>query len=197
MMHSIETFTGRMVDLVRPQSDSIRLIDIIWGLSRTPRFNGHTLGRHPYSVAQHSVWVARAALRYCGADPTMARYALLHDAHEAYSGDLVQPLKTTSHLQFIHLLEARMQEAILQAFELPLPSPRTLAVIRACDRMALAVEARHLMFSAGKGWAVMSEVEEDVFSDFWDPQPAEEAYRLFEDAWHRLAQGRDLEGLCA
>jgi len=63
----------------------VRLDDIVHSLSLMNRFNGAAL--FPYSVAQHSLHVASllpAELRLEG---------LLHDAAEAYIGDMVSPLK--------------------------------------------------------------------------------------------------------
>lgn len=51
----IETVSGRYVDLVNPDPSTIHVTDIAWGLSRMPRYVGHTLGEVPYSVAQHCV----------------------------------------------------------------------------------------------------------------------------------------------
>lgn len=199
-MHTIETYTGKIVDLVYPTPDTIALHDIAWGLSRTARFNGHTLGEHPYSVAQHSVWVAKAAQNHCSADASTAwllsLQALLHDAHEAYSGDICSPLKKTPQLQGVLSLESRLQTVIHSALHVPEPGPVADTLIKQCDHMALAVEARHLMPSNGSGWACMKGVDPKLFVDFWEPLPAVNAFDLFLDAYSALARGLSLEGVC-
>jgi hypothetical protein len=55
----IETVTGKFVDIENPNRDDINLVDIAWALSRISRFAGHTITPIPYTVAQHSVLVAR------------------------------------------------------------------------------------------------------------------------------------------
>lgn len=70
------------MDLLRPDPDSICIQDIAHALSLTNRFTGHT--HVPYSVAQHSHTVSMGL-------PTLAAH--LHDAHEAFLGDISTPLK--------------------------------------------------------------------------------------------------------
>lgn len=55
---TLETVTGKFVDVTDPQPDQIDINDIAWGLSRLPRFAGHTITEVPYNVAQHSLLVA-------------------------------------------------------------------------------------------------------------------------------------------
>lgn len=55
---TIETVTGRQIDLSNPNVSDISVEDIAWGLSRQARFAGHTITDIPYSVAQHSCYVA-------------------------------------------------------------------------------------------------------------------------------------------
>lgn len=57
-LNSIETVSGRFVDALNPEPDTICVEDIAWSLSRQARYAGHTLGE-PYSVAQHTVFVHR------------------------------------------------------------------------------------------------------------------------------------------
>ena len=54
---SIETMTGRFVDLVSPDPTTIDIRDIAWATSRVPRYVGHTISATPYTIAQHSIFV--------------------------------------------------------------------------------------------------------------------------------------------
>jgi len=81
----IITISGIKFDLLNPTPEQIKLIDIAHSLSMTNRFNGHT--QFPYSVAQHSLAVAEMV------DAPYKLGALLHDAGEAYIGDIITPIK--------------------------------------------------------------------------------------------------------
>ena len=49
--------SGRRLDLLDPSPFDVELDDIAHGLSRVARWNGQTVGAHPFSVAQHSILV--------------------------------------------------------------------------------------------------------------------------------------------
>lgn len=86
------TAGGRAFDLGRPRADDITVTDIAHHLALINRFNGATL--RPYSVAEHSLFVAEIAERELGLrDPFGLMAALLHDAHEAYLGDMTYPVQ--------------------------------------------------------------------------------------------------------
>lgn len=84
-MSWILTATGRRLDLIGSTAADIDALDIARGLSRACRFAGQTVPF--YSVAQHSVLASYLV------PPEDALHALLHDAAEAYLGDLTGPLK--------------------------------------------------------------------------------------------------------
>lgn len=84
----ITTFTGARFDYSSPGPFRIR--DVARSLSYTARFRGHT--RFFYSVAQHSLYVSRL-MGDRGYDRIGQAAGLLHDAHEAYVGDVPTPLK--------------------------------------------------------------------------------------------------------
>lgn len=84
-MNWILTSTGKRFDLLEPDADMIDPWDICHSLAHLCRFNGHT--REFYSVAQHSCIVAELVPE----EHKLA--ALLHDATEAYLGDITRPLK--------------------------------------------------------------------------------------------------------
>lgn len=106
----IRTFTGKLIDLAAPEVKDISILDISRGLSHLCRFAGQ-LPRF-YSVAQHSVLVSQLV------DPEVKCYGLLHDASEAYMGDLSRNLKHHTLLQGYCLIEGLMQAVILTAFGL-------------------------------------------------------------------------------
>lgn len=81
----ILTHTGHRFDILDIETNEIRVADIAWSLSNICRFGGHVSAF--YSVAEHSLAVA---LRV---PPRDQLQALLHDATEAYLGDVVTPLK--------------------------------------------------------------------------------------------------------
>jgi hypothetical protein len=79
------SYSGRKVNIINPTAEMICLVDIAKGLSHVCRFGGQI---HTHSsVARHTVlvwWLAPEHLK---------RAALLHDASEAYLGDVIKPLK--------------------------------------------------------------------------------------------------------
>jgi 5'-deoxynucleotidase YfbR-like HD superfamily hydrolase len=81
------TFTQRQFWPLDPRVEDVDVRDIAHALAHQCRYNGHSACF--YSVAEHSVLLAD---RF-SADRYMARYALLHDAAEAYLGDIIRPLK--------------------------------------------------------------------------------------------------------
>ena len=81
----IRTHTGLRFDLLDPRPEAIDPRDVAHALARLCRFGGHV--RRFYSVAQHSLLVADLA------PLGLELPALLHDASEAYLGDVVAPLE--------------------------------------------------------------------------------------------------------
>jgi hypothetical protein len=82
---TIHTITGRSVDLLRFSAADVDLYDIAWGLGRILRYNGHI--RKDHTVAHHSI-----IMSYMVPDEYKME-ALLHDAAEAYIGDIIWPVK--------------------------------------------------------------------------------------------------------
>lgn len=131
-IHCMQTHTGKVVDLSRFAEEDICIEDIAHALSQIIRFTGHA--KAPYSVAQHSLLVAEIA------PPEHRLWALLHDASEAYLGDVASPLKTL--LPQYRELEDQFQKVIAGRFGLPYPIP---AAVKHADRVALMVEKRDLL----------------------------------------------------
>lgn len=81
----VRLHSGKLMDLNNPTPDDINIDDIAWSLGKLIRYNGHI--PYDYTVARHSVIMSY----YVGESHSME--ALLHDAGEAYCGDIIQPLK--------------------------------------------------------------------------------------------------------
>ncbi|MEI6061455.1 MAG: HD domain-containing protein, partial [Bacteroidota bacterium] len=97
---------GIAFDILNPKPDMFHIEDIANALANICRFGGQV----PifYSVADHSLRVCQM-VQSEDADPRLALTALLHDASEAYLGDVITPLK-------LQLSEYRAIEANLEQF---------------------------------------------------------------------------------
>ncbi len=129
----ISTHSGTQINLLDPQPEQIHIEDIAHGLSQTCRFAGQC----PlfYSVAQHSVLVADLL------PEQWALHGLLHDASEAFMGDLHTGLKQL--LPDYKRLENRVLAAVFRHFGLDDTELKPEPVEQA-DRQALFVEMKAL-----------------------------------------------------
>lgn len=156
------TASGGAIYPLSPDPKDVSVYDIAYALGNVCRFGGHC--RSFYSVAQHSVLVAANV-------PRDLRYAaLLHDAAEAYIGDLVRPAKQGA--SSYRAIEHRLMLVICDALRCPI---WTLdhAEIRAADVRALMTERRDLIHNPnGWTWDELEDVQ--PFADPIRPmQPAE------------------------
>jgi len=171
MKHSIQTFGGRYFDLMFPEEQTYDIYDIAHALSNICRFTGHTSSF--YSVAQHSVLVSMLV------PDRLALKALLHDAAEAYLGDVAAPLKAL--LPAYRAIECRVEAALLASFNLdPTPDP----IIKHADQRALVTEARDLM---GRPITLYSAEPTEYRIT---PLRPHEAEMVFLDRFHELTQAK-------
>lgn len=132
----IRTFTGRMVNPLDLKIGDINILDIAHHLSLVNRFNGAT--RFPINVAYHSYWVARLAYVETN-DPKVALQGLLHDATEAYLGDVTKWLKHSPAMNGYREAEDRAQKIIMERYGLPY---REWSAVQKADRMMVTYEGR-------------------------------------------------------
>jgi len=152
------TATGTTVDLRNPQAATISTLDIAHSLALTNRFTGHTL--RPYSVAEHSLLVEEIMSREFGPMPPAALLAaLVHDAHEAYLGDISTPLKQALPSWALEDVESRLWMAVQHHFHTRAASRDYASIIKRCDLMALAMERRDLLPPGGAPWPLLEGVE--------------------------------------
>ncbi len=127
--------SGKIVDVLRPRIDDIDFEDIANGLARVQRFGGQINAEH-YSVAEHSVLVSRLC------SPRNALLGLMHDASEAYIGDVVTPLKR--QIPKYHDIEDRWMLAIGIALGVDDALVHLPIDVKVADARALQTERRDL-----------------------------------------------------
>lgn len=157
----MQTATGRKFWPLDPRPDDVHLEDIARALSNVCRFGGHC--RTFYSVAEHSVRVSNRAEWHArdihGPEDVrnVSIAGLLHDASEAYIGDMVRPLKRQPGMDRYRAAERAIMIVTAAAFGLPVDWLGCASVHNA-DEELLATEARDIMGgeSAGK-WTLRAE----------------------------------------
>ncbi len=165
----IETYTGLKFDLLEPRAEMVCVEDIAHALARQCRFLGHV--KQFCSVAEHSVNVSWAC------DERDALAGLLHDASEAYIGDLVRPLKHGSPLGPIYCeIEQRIDRVIAERFGISNLKPES--VVRADNEALLAerVQLKHGILweeAAMETWGIGREGALDLKIYCWPPPEAE------------------------
>ena len=118
--------SGRKLDILSPSPFDIEIEDIALGLSRVTRWNGQTTGKHPYSVAQHSILVEKLfSIEYPDLDKKWNLAALLHDAPEYVIGDLITPFKYALNNSY-RFVEDNLMKAIYLRFGLPALLPKNI-----------------------------------------------------------------------
>ena len=128
--------SGRKLDILSPSPFEIEIEDIALGLSRVTRWNGQTTGKHPYSVAQHSMLVEELLiLNIQILDIKWNLAALLHDAPEYVVGDLITPFKYALNNSYRYV-EDNLMKAIYLRFRLPAILPKQIeAKIKKIDKL--------------------------------------------------------------
>ena len=129
----MRTFTGKKFWPLQPRIEDLDIRDIAHHLGMQVRYNGAV--RKFYSVAEHSVIVSQYV-------PTQyAREGLLHDAAEAYLGDMIRPLKHSKDPKIAGVLKM---------------------YLAAEDQLTRLIEARYNLFPT---WGVVNDVDTRIVTD--------------------------------
>lgn len=174
--HWMQTFTGRQFFPLDPQPEDIDARDIAHALSLICRYGGHTVAF--YSVAEHCLLMSRAVA------PEHALWALLHDAAEAYVGDMVRPLK--HHMPEYRAIEDNVLSTIAQQFGMGFTADFPDAVKEADNRILL--DERSALFGGTPApWAIEDLEPLGVPISGLSPEEAESMYL---DRLYRIWDGQ-------
>lgn len=165
--HWMQTYTGHVFYPMHPRAAEVNIIDIAHALSLLCRYNGHV--DRFYSVAEHCVLLSYAVPE---AD---ALWALLHDATEAYVGDMIRPLK--AHMPDYVAAEDRVMGAIVERFELTAVT-MPASVKDADDRILLTERAALMGGKRAGAWKQEGQEPLPVLVTGWSPERAEQEYLL-------------------
>lgn len=139
--------------------------DVAHHLAIVNQFNGATT--RPYSVAEHSLLCCDIAQR-AGASVFVQMAALMHDAHEAYTNDLISPAKLAVNsfsmgagsIAAWGLFEAEHAQTVREHFKLLSVFAGHKTLLRSIDSQALATARRDLTpFDPARHlpWAVLGD----------------------------------------
>ncbi len=160
----MQTFTGRAFYPLDPRPEDVCIEDVAHALAMQCRYNGHSIPF--YSVAEHSVIVSY------NVKFEHAREGLMHDAAEAYLGDMIRPLKATPLGELFAVYERRVEAVIAERFALWWTAEAT-ADVSEIDRRILCDELAHVMAAPPQPWWHGSEIGLGSFPSGEPPQVAE------------------------
>ncbi|MGD0420304.1 MAG: hypothetical protein ABSA68_12120 [Xanthobacteraceae bacterium] len=137
--------SGVWFDFCAPASSDFTIEDVAHGLANICRYSGQCTDF--YSVAEHSILVSETAKGF-------EFEALLHDAAEAFTGDITRPLKQL--LPEYKKIEANVQRIILDRFGVIGPMPPQ---VKQADLRVLAAEQKQIMPGGTDAWVRGRKVE--------------------------------------
>lgn len=137
-------WSGAWLDLLDPRASGFGIEDVAHGLAHVCRYAGQCNAF--YSVAEHSLLVSEAC-------PTAPFAALMHDAAEAFIGDVTRPLKQL--LPDYRSIERGIEAAIFERFGLCDGVP---PAVKAADLRVLAAEQAQVMPRGAAEWAAKADV---------------------------------------
>jgi len=165
----IETYTGKAFYLREPDLDSICIEDIAHSFENQCRYNGHV--KRFYCVAEHSSILAAYVFNQTQGGKRISRTMLLHDAAEAYIGDLPRPLKRMLP-EFVEI-ERRIFKAIAEKFDIFEELP---PYIKELDSRILVDERKSCMNPSSNVWGTDSLVPLNYAIASLPPDDAEKVF---------------------
>jgi uncharacterized protein len=170
--------SGKYFDLLNPEKSEFTIEDIAHGLSNTCRFAGQC--RKFYSVAEHCVLASYFV------EPGYELDALLHDASEAFVGDVTRPLKEL--LPDYKNIEGEVSRAIIRRYEVWRTESQPVKTI---DLILLATEQQQLMLNNDSWECIVDTPPLQIGIECWDPGYAK---MRFLERYYHLVGASSLRG---
>jgi hypothetical protein len=169
----IETYTGNQFWALDPDPLAVDVVDVAHALAYQCRYNGHTSNqanpagsaRDFYSVAEHCCLLADYCLQQ-GWGPQRALQALVHDAGEAYTGDIPRPWKNA--VPILRSMESDIDAAVLPTLGGEPLKPEWLDEI---DARILHDERAQARTQTSNDWKLTGDAL-GVTINFWPPERA-------------------------
>lgn len=163
------TYTGKRFYPFNPKAEDISIEDIAHALSNSTRFGGHM--DQFYSVAQHS-YLGVSFMVAHGVESKVQKQFLLHDATEAYIGDMVRPMKIYFP-EFKHIEDA-IWEVIADKFNVDVNFD---LLVKEVDNIMCMWEKRDLL-PRSEPWSNMPDISRyDLFKiSCHDPSKAKKEF---------------------
>jgi len=161
----LETFSGKRVSVLNPQPEEIDLSDVAHALSFQCRYNGHC--SQFYSVAKHTVLGAGFMIKQ-NFPKKSVRAWLLHDATEAYVGDLIRPVKV--QLEQFKNLEEIFAKIINAKYNI-LQDEKVLGDVYYVDNVMVSWEKRDLMTNSNRVWDGLPDISKLNLSKIKEEDP--------------------------
>lgn len=144
MSSAMRLATGHIVDCTVLKPEQVRAWDFAWGLHHINRYLGHC--PVPWSVLSHTGLCYLLLMQETkgAANPLDKLGVLLHDAPEAYIGDMPRPLKYRPEAAFFRDTEDTILRVLLARFGLAYDDINW-ELVRRYDDQALHIEMHTLM----------------------------------------------------
>lgn len=146
---------GGRIDFLNPLPSDIDFGFIANRLATIRRFTGHP---RALVVGSHS-WLVAEAMKWDRCHPALQLVGLLHDAHEAYTGDMSSPLRRAitdvAGLDVVTAIQHRLDLAIFHAAGVPAgiyTDPQVELIVREYDLRARVNELRDYMGEDPAAW---------------------------------------------
>lgn len=139
MNPALQTRSGVLFEVGNLRPEQVRISDITYRLARIVRFGGDA---GSYTVAHHSM-AAMALAKHLGYHDRAQAACLIHDLHEAYTGDIPSPMKPVLGEPWFRL-ERQAFDAVMEALGTWELFTDHLDVVKRVDQLLLHAEARAL-----------------------------------------------------